>query len=237
MGRIFEVRKSKMFARYDRMAKQFTRYGKEIVIAVKNGGPDPDNNPALRRVIQNAKSINMPKDRIEAAIKRASDKNTDNYQEELYEGVGPHGSMLLVETATDNTTRTVANVRTAFNKGGGTLGNSGSVNYLFERIGVFKLKPVEGLDPENLELELIDDGLQELGDDSEGNLVIQTAFTDFGNMQTALEARKIEPISSELEWIPTSPIDLSDEQAEEVFVLIAKLEEDDDVQKVYHNMA
>ncbi len=236
MGRIFEVRKSKMFARYDRMAKQYTRYGKEIVIAVKNGGPDPDNNPALRRVIQNAKAINMPKSNIEAAIKRASDKNTDNYEEVLYEGVGPHGSMLLVETATDNTTRTVANVRTAFNKGGGALGNSGSVNYLFNRTGVFKLKKTEDIDPEMLELELIDAGLEELGEDSEDNLVIQTAFTDFGNMQAALEERNIEPISSELDWIPTSPIDLSEEQAEEVFALIEKLEEDDDVQKVYHNM-
>ncbi len=237
MGRIFEVRKSKMFARYDRMAKQFTRYGKEIVIAVKNGGPDPDNNPALRRIIQNAKGINMPKDRIEAAIKRASDKNTDDYEEVLYEGVGPHGSMLLVETATDNTTRTVANVRTAFNKGGGSLGTSGSVNYLFKRTGVFKLKNTDELDSDTLELELIDAGLEELGEDSEGNLVIQTAFGDFGNMQAALEERKIEPLSSELEWIPTSPIQLNDEQAEEVFALIEKLEEDDDVQKVYHNMA
>ncbi len=237
MGRIFEVRKSKMFARYDRMAKQFTRYGKEIVMAVKNGGPDPDNNPALRRVIQNAKNINMPKDRIEAAIKRASDKDTESYEEELYEGVGPHGTMLLVETATDNTTRTVANVRTAFNKGGGTLGNSGSVNYLFNRMGVFKLKPVEGLNPEELELDLIDYGLQELGEDSEENLVIHTDFNNFGNMQSALEDRDIETLSSELEWIPTSPIQLSDEEAEEVFTLISKLEEDDDVQKVYHNMA
>ncbi len=237
MGRIFEVRKSKMFARYDRMAKQFTRYGKEIVMAVKNGGPDPDNNPTLRRVIQNAKGINMPKDRIEAAIKRAGEKNVEDYAEVIYEGVGPHGAMILVETATDNPTRTVANVRTAFNKGGGNLGNAGSVNYLFDRKGVFKIKDKENIDPEEMELELIDFGLEELGEDSEDNLVITTSFQDFGKMQSALEERKIVPESSELEWMPTSPINLSDEQSEEVFTLIHKLEEDDDVQKVYHNMA
>ncbi len=237
MGRIFEVRKSKMFARYDRMAKQFTRYGKEIVIAVKNGGPDPDNNPALRRIIQNAKGINMPKDRIEAAIKRASDKDVEDYEEVIYEGVGPHGAMILVETATDNPTRTVANVRTAFNKGGGSLGNAGSVNYLFDRKGIFKIKEAENIDPEELELELIDHGLEEMGEDSEGMLVITTSFQNFGMMQSALEEKGIEAESSELEWVPSSPIDISDEQSEEVFTLIHRLEEDDDVQKVYHNMA
>src|SRR5579871_3867392 len=155
MGRIFEVRKSTMFARYDRMAKQFSRIGKEVAIAVKKGGPDPNTNPALRRVMQNAKSFNMPKDRIEAAIKNAMGKDTSNYDEVLYEGYGPHGIALLVVTATDNTTRTVANVRSHFNKSGGNLGNSGSVGFMFKQCGVFKLKP-EGLNMEDMELELID---------------------------------------------------------------------------------
>lgn len=235
MGRIFEVRKAKMFARYDRMAKQFTRFGKEIAIAVKQSGPEPENNPALRRIIQNAKAINMPKDRIEAAIKRAVSKDTANYEEILYEGYGPHGVAVLVETATDNNTRTVANVRSHFNKGNGSLGNSGSVSFLFNRMGVFKLNP-EGLDPESLELELIDAGLEDLGEDEEGNLVIHCAFNDFGTMQKALEEKGIEPISSELEWIPTTTVELPDEQADEVLQLIARLEEDEDVQKVFYNL-
>jgi YebC/PmpR family DNA-binding regulatory protein len=235
MGRIFEVRKAKMFARYDRMAKQFTRFGKEIAIAVKQSGPEPDNNPALRRIIQNAKAINMPKDRIEAAIKRAVSKDTANYEEVLYEGYAPHGVAVLVETATDNTTRTVANIRALFNKGNGNLGNSGSVSFLFNRMGVFTLSP-EGQDPEWLELELIDAGLEELGENDEGNLVIHCAFNDFGTMQKALEDKGIEPLSSELEWIPTTVTELPDDQAEEVLKLVARLEEDEDVQKVFHNL-
>lgn len=236
MGRIFEVRKSKMFARYDRMAKQFTRIGKEIAIAVKKGGPDPETNPALRRIIQNAKSINMPKDRIEGAIKNALGKDTSNFDEVLYEGYAPHGVALLVETATDNTTRTVANVRAHFNKGGGNMGNSGSVSFVFNHLGVFKLKK-EGLDPELLELELIDAGLEELGEDSEGNIVVHCGFADFGNMQKALEEKNIEPISAELEWMPLNTVDLSEEQSDDVFKLIERLEQDDDVQRVFHNMA
>lgn len=224
-----------MFARYDRMAKQFTRIGKEIAIAVKAGGADPENNPALRRVMQNAKSINMPKDRVESAIKNATGKDNSNFEIVLYEGYAPHGVAVLVETATDNTTRTVANVRSHFNKGGGSLGNSGSVAFLFNHTGVFKLN-AEGLDPEELELELIDAGLEELGEDSEGNIVIRTAFSDFGNMQKALEERNIEPISAELDWIPATTVELSDEQAEEVFKMIERVEEDDDVQRVFHNM-
>jgi len=235
MGRIFEVRKSKMFARYDRMAKQFTRIGKEIAIAVKAGGPEPENNPALRRIMQNAKSVNMPKDRVESAIKNALGKDTSNFEQVLYEGYAPHGVAILVETATDNTTRTVANVRSHFNKGGGSLGNSGSVAFLFNHTGVFKLKP-EGLNEEELELELIDFGLEELGTDSEGNIVIRTAYNDFGNMQKALEERGLEPISAELDWIPTTTVEVTDEQAEEVFKLIERVEEDDDVQRVFHNM-
>lgn len=236
MGRIFEVRKSKMFARYDRMAKQFTRIGKEISIAVKKGGPDADNNPMLRRVIQNARSINMPKERIEGAIKNALGKDTSSYEEVLYEGYGPHGIALLVETATDNTTRTVANVRSHFNKGNGNLGNSGSVAFMFKHLGVFKLDP-KGLSADDLELELIDAGLEELGEDSEGNLIVRCGFSDFGNMQKALEERGIVPASAELEWIPLNTTEISEEQSDDVFKLIERLEQDDDVQRVFHNMA
>src|SRR5690606_4090782 len=236
MGRIFEVRKATMFARYDRMAKQFSRIGKEIAIAVKKGGPDPDTNPQLRRVIQNGKSVNMPKDRIEAAIKNAQGKDTSNFDEVIYEGYAPHGVAILVVTATDNTTRTVANVRSHFNKGGGSLGNSGSVAFLFKHLGVFKLS-AEGLSAEDLELELIDAGLEELGEDSEGNLIVRCEFNDFGNMQKALEEKGITPISSELEWIPLNTVEITETQAEEVFKLIERLEQDDDVQRVFHNMA
>lgn len=225
-----------MFARYDRMAKQFTRIGKEIAIAVKKGGSDPTTNPMLRRVMQNAKSVNMPKDRIEGAIKNALGKDTSNYDEVLYEGYAPHGIALLVETATDNTTRTVANVRSHFNKGGGNLGNSGSVGFLFRHLGVFKLNS-QGLSTEDLELELIDAGLEELGEDSEGNLIVRCEFNDFGNMQKALEERGITPISAELEWIPMNTVEVTEEQSDDVFKLIERLEQDDDVQRVFHNMA
>lgn len=239
MGRIFEVRKASMFARWDRMAKQFTRIGKEIAIAVKAGGPDPATNAALRRCFQNAKSVNMPKDRVEAAIKRAMGKEMDNYDEILYEGYGPHGVALLVETATDNHVRTVANVKSHFNKGGGTLGNSGSVSFQFKKMGVFKLKP-EGLNVDDLELELIDYGLEELGEGSGENgetiLVLRVAFTDFGKMQKALEEKNITPISAEVEWIPATTVPVNDAQAEDVSKLIERLEQDDDVQKVFHNM-
>ena len=236
MGRIFEVRKSTMFARYDRMAKQFSRIGKEINIAVKKGGADPTTNPMLRRVMQNAKSVNMPKDRIEAAIKNALGKDTSNYDEVLYEGYAPHGVAVLVVTATDNTTRTVANVRSHFNKGGGTLGNSGSVAFLFKQCGVFKLKP-EGLNTDDLELELIDFGLEELGEDSEGNIGARCSFNDFGKMQKALEDKGIIPVSTEIEWLPSTTVELNEEQANDVFKMIERVEQDDDVQHVFHNMA
>jgi len=236
MGRIFEVRKSTMFARYDRMAKQFSRIGKEIAIAVKKSGPDPDNNPMLRRVMQNAKGVNMPKDRVEAAIKNAMGKDTSTYDEVLYEGYAPHGIALMVVTATDNTTRTVANVRSHFNKGGGNLGNSGSVGFMFKHLGVFKLKP-EGINLDDLELELIDFGLEEVGEDGDGNVIVRCGFSDFGNMQKALEERKLEVISSEIEWIAENPTEITEEQREDVFKLIARLEEDDDVQQVFHTMA
>jgi YebC/PmpR family DNA-binding regulatory protein len=213
--------------------------GKEIIIAVKSGGPDPTTNPALRRCFQNAKAVNMPKDRVEAAIKRAQGKEMDNYEEILYEGYAPHGVALLVETATDNHVRTVANVKAAFNKGGGSLGNSGSVSFQFKKMGVFKLKP-EGLSAEDLELELIDFGLEELGEstDDQGNeiLVLRCAMADFGNLQKALEDKNITPISAELEWIPTVTVPVNDTQAEDISKLIEKLEQDDDVSKVFHNM-
>ncbi len=225
-----------MFARYDRMAKQFSRIGKEIAIAVKKGGPDPDTNPMLRRVIRNGKAVNMPKDRLDAAIKNAQGKDTSNYEEVLYEGYAPHGIAILVETATDNTTRTVANVRTHFNKGGGTLGNSGSVAFLFNHVGVFKLN-AQGLSAEDMELELIDAGLEELGEDAEGHIIVRCGFSDFGNMQKALEERGITPISAELEWLPLNTVEVTEEQSEDVFKLIARVEEDDDVQRVFHNMA
>jgi len=239
MGRIFEVRKSSMFARWDKMAKNFTRIGKEIIIAVKAGGPDPKDNAALRRCFQNARSVGMPKDRVEAAIKRAQGKELVNYDEILYEGYGPHGVAILAETATDNHVRTVANVKSIFNKGGGVMGNSGSVSFQFKKMGTFKLKP-QGLNADELELELIDFGLEELGDSTaesgEEILVVRCGFTDFGNMQKALEEKNITPISAELEWVPSTTIPLTDEQAEDVSKLIEKLEQDEDVQKVFHNM-
>lgn len=224
-----------MFARWDRMAKQFTRIGKEIAIAVKNGGPDPDNNPALRRCYQNAKGVNMPKDRVEAAIKRAMGKDKTDYEEVVYEGYAPHGIAVMVETATDNTTRTVANVRMHFTKKGGSLGNSGSVAFMFNRVGEFKIKN-EGQNLEDLELELIDYGLEEIGEDSEGNIIIRATFTEFGNMAKALEEKGIATISEELKRIPANTVELNEEQAKEVLELIDRLEQDDDVQQVFHNL-
>ncbi|WP_291913186.1 YebC/PmpR family DNA-binding transcriptional regulator [Chitinophaga sp. CB10] len=235
MGRIFEVRKSTMFARWDRMAKQFTKIGKDIAIAVKAAGPDPDNNPALRRCIQNAKAVNMPKDRVDAAIKRAMGKDKTDYEEVVYEGYAPHGIAIMVDTATDNTTRTVANVRTHFNKCGGSLGNSGSVAFMFNRVGEFKVKNA-GQDLEELELELIDAGLEEIGEDAEGNIIIRAAFTEFGNMSKALEDKGLEVISSELKRIPANLVELSEEQAKDVLELVDRLEQDDDVQAVFHNL-
>lgn len=235
MGRIFEVRKSTMFARWDRMAKQFTRIGKEIAIAVKAGGPDPDTNPALRRCVANAKGVNMPKDRVEAAIKRAQGKDMTNYEEMVYEGYAPHGVAVLVETATDNPTRTVANVRMHFRKGEGNLGNSGSVSFLFNHLGEFKIKN-EGQDLEELELELIDYGLEEIGEDDEGNIIIRTPYEEFGTMAHALEEKGITPLSSELTRVPTTTVELPEDQAKDVLELVDRLEQDEDVQKVYHNL-
>jgi YebC/PmpR family DNA-binding regulatory protein len=235
MGRIFEVRKHTMFARWDRMAKQFTRIGKEIAMAVKQAGPDPDNNPALRRCYANARGVGMPKDRVEAAIKRAMGKDTTNYDEVVYEGYAPHGVAVIVETATDNATRTVANVRMHFNKGGGSLGNSGSVGFLFNRMGVFKIKN-EGQNLEELELELIDFGLEDIGEDTEGNIILRAAFTEFGNMAKALEEKGMPVISAELHRIPTTQVELNEEQTKEVLEMIDRLEQDEDVQQVFYNL-
>jgi YebC/PmpR family DNA-binding regulatory protein len=234
MGRVFEKRKYKMFARYDKMAKGFTRIGKEIAIAIKLGGGDPNGNARLRVAIQNAKGLNMPKVNIDAAIKRATSKDSSNLEEVVYEGKGPHGIAILIECATDNPTRTVANVRMNFNKYGGELGKTGSLDYLFDRKGVFRIKN-ENVVLEDLEFELIDFGADEIESDEE-EIVIYTAFTDFGNMQKALETKKFNIISSELERVPNSTVELSDEYVEEVMKLIGKLEEDDDIQTVYHNL-
>jgi len=240
MGRIFETRKHTMFARWDRMAKQFARIGKEITIAVKGGGPNPEGNPALRRAISNARAVNMPKDKVEAAIDRASGKDAANFEEVVYEGYAPHGIAVLITAATDNPVRTVAAMRSHFNKAGGNLGNTGAVSYLFRHMGVFRLDP-EGIDQDTLELELIDFGLEEMGESTgekdEPQLVARCAFADFGNMQKALEEREITPISAESEYVPLSGIDLPEEQAEEVLKLVDRLEQDDDVQKVFHNLA
>lgn len=241
MGRIFEVRKHAMFARWNRMAKQFTRVAKDIAIAVHSGGPDPAANPTLRRILQNARAVNMPKDKTDAAIRRACGKEAANYLEILYEGYAPHGVALLVETATDNQTRTVASLRNIFTKGAGNLGNTGSVSFLFKKMGVFRLDPAAVANQDELELDLIDHGLEEMGESTgekgESQLVIRCAFNEFGNLQEALEARGISPLSAEHEYICSVPVELPEEQAADVLALIDRLEQDDDVQKVFHTLA
>jgi YebC/PmpR family DNA-binding regulatory protein len=239
MGRIFEVRKHTMFARWNRMAKQFARIAKDITMAVKAGGPDPAGNPTLRRVIQNARAVNMPKDKIEAAIKRASGRDATHYQQVLYEAYAPHGVALLIEAATDNPTRTVAAVRNVVTKHGGNLATSGSVAFLFRHMGVFRLDPA-GIDQDDLELYLIDHGLEEMGESTgekgEPQLVVRGAFEDFGRLQEALEARGVAPLSAEHEYVCTAPTELPEEQANEVLALIDKLEQDEDVQRVFHTL-
>jgi YebC/PmpR family DNA-binding regulatory protein len=239
MGRAFEFRKERKFKRWAKMAVQFTRLGKEIVMAVKAGGANPDANSRLRTAMQNAKAVNMPKDRVEAAIKRASNKDESNYEELVYEGYAAHGVAILVETATDNTNRTVANVRSYFNKCDGTLGKTGSLDFIFTRQSVFRFEPGE-VDLEELEFDLIDAGLEEIyveeGEEEKDVAVIHTAFEDFGKMQKALEEKGIEVISAKLERVAQSTTEVNEEQAADVLKLIDKLEEDDDVQAVYHNM-
>jgi YebC/PmpR family DNA-binding regulatory protein len=234
MGRAFEFRKERKFKRWAGMAKTFTRIGREIALAVKSGGTSPDYNPRLRIAIQNAKAANMPKSNVENAIKNAAGKDAENFQEVIYEGYGPHGIAVLVETATDNPTRTVANVRMYFDRCGGALGVSGSVSYMFNRKGVFKAKE-EGHNWEELELELIDAGLEEIKIE-EGEAVLYTDFTDFGTMQKALEERGIEPTSAQLEWLPTMSKKLGDNEVDQVIKLIDRLEDDDDVLNVFHTM-
>lgn len=235
MGRAFEYRKASKMARWDRMAKAFTRVGREIAIAVKAGGPLPETNPSLRRAIQNAKGVNMPKDRVEAAIKKASSKDSEAYDEVAYEGYGPYGIAIVVETATNNTTRTVANLRNIFTKNDGTLGNSGSVSFMFERKGVFKF-PLNGRDPEELEFQLIDIGLDSL--EIENDIVTAySKFEDFGAFSKGLDELGIEATSQELHRIPNATKELNEEQTDEILELIDKLEQDDDVQSVYHTLA
>ena len=234
MGRAFEYRKARKMKRWASMAKAFTRIGREISIAVKEGGPEPDYNPRLRLAIQNAKVANMPKANVENAIKKAVSKDAEDYQEIVYEGYAPHGVALVVETATNNPTRTVANVRHIFSKYGGNLSTSGSVDYMFTRKAIFKIEAA-GQDQEELELELIDHGLEELGQE-DGMLVVQCAFEDFGSLQKALEELSLEVKESELVRLPGHTKELSDEEVEEVIKLIEKMEDDEDVVNVFHNM-
>lgn len=240
MGRIFETRKHTMFARWNKMSKMFTRVTKDIVMAVKAGGPDPHTNSSLRRQIANARAVNMPKDKVDQAIKRALGKDTANYEEAIYEGYAPHGVAVLVVTATDNPTRTFTNVRTAFGKNGGNLGTSGSVAFGFTRMGVFRLNPDDVKDTEALELELIDHGLEEMGEGTgekgEKLLVIRCLLQAFGKMQSALEERGLTPISAESEFIATTPVELPEDKANEVLKMVDALEQDDDVQQVFHNL-
>lgn len=235
MGRIFEKRKYKMFARFARMSKAFNRISREIAIAVKAGGPDPKGNPRLRIAMQNAKSVNMPKDRIEAAIKRASEKNTTGYQEMVYEGYAPHGIAVIVDCATDNPTRAVANIRHHFSKHGGSMGASGSIAFLFERKGLIRIRATAVGNVDDFELEAIDHGLDDLVQ-HEQELHIYTSFHDYGKMQKFLEEKGIEVISAELQYIPTTTKELPEAQAKEVQALLDELEEDDDVQSVFHSM-
>ncbi len=235
MGRAFEYRKARKLKRWGNMARTFTKLGKEIAIAVKAGGPDPGGNTRLRVLIQNAKAANMPKENIERAIKRATSKEMGDYKEMVYEGYAPYGIAVIVETATDNTTRTVANVRNCFNKCGGSLGTSGSVSFLFEHKCVFKIAQSEGMDVESLELELIDCGVDEVFND-ESEIVIYAPFEAYGTIQKYLEDNNIEIISGEFERIPLDTKEVTEEQRASIEKLIERLEEDEDVTNVFHNM-
>lgn len=234
MGRAFEFRKARKMKRWSAMSKAFTRIGKDIVIAVKEGGPDPDSNSKLRAVIQNAKSVNMPKDNIDRAIKRASDKSLGNYKEILFEGYAPYGVAILVETATDNNTRTVANIRSYFNKCNGNLGTSGSVIFMFDHTCNFRIKK-QNIDIENLEFDLIDFGVEEVFEDEDG-ILIYGPFDSFGEIQKALESKEIQIISSGFDRIPNNLKNVNEEERSEIEKLLEKIENDDDVQNVFHNM-
>jgi len=234
MGRAFEFRKARKMKRWSAMAKTFTRIGKDIVMAVKDGGSSIETNSKLRAVIQNAKAANMPKDNIERAIKRASDKSTGNFKEILFEGYGPYGIAVIVETASDNNNRTVANVRSYFNKYGGNLGTAGSVEFMFDRVCNFKI--ITEINLEELELDFIDFGVDEVIQDDDGDVILYSSFENYGSIQKEIESRSIEIVSSEFERIPKQMKELSEEKKEEVNILIEKIEEDDDVQTVFHNM-
>lgn len=235
MGRAFEYRKARKLKRWGNMSRTFTKIGKEITIAVKAGGPDPDANSRLRVLIQNAKAANMPKENVERAIKKATSKDEANYKEVVYEGYAPYGIAIVVETATDNTTRTVANVRSYFNKAGGSLGTTGSLDFLFEHKCVFKIKEKEGVSLDDLELELIDFGVDEM-DADEGEVVIYGPFEEFNNIQKYLEENGFEITSAEFERIPNDTKEVTPEQREHIEKLIERFEDDEDVQNVFHNM-
>ena len=237
MGRAFEYRKARKLKRWGNMSRTFTRIGKEITIAAKAGGPDPSTNPRLRALMQNAKAANMPKDTVERAIKKATDKDAGDYKEITYEGYGPHGIAIFVEAATDNNTRTVANVRSYFTKHGGSLGTQGSLTFLFDHKSVFKIKPKDGVSLEDLELELIDYGVEDVFPDEEtGTIMIYAPFESYGEIQKYIEENNFELVSGGFERIPTDTKELSEAEQEEVQKLIDRIEEDDDVQNVYTNM-
>ncbi|MDE5904216.1 YebC/PmpR family DNA-binding transcriptional regulator [Duncaniella sp.] len=241
MGRAFEYRKARKLKRWGNMSRTFTRIGKEITIAAKAGGPDPSTNPRLRALMQNAKAANMPKDTVERAIKKATDKDAGDFKEITYEGYGPHGIAIFVEAATDNNTRTVANVRSYFTKHGGSLGTQGSLTFLFDHKSVFKIKPKDGVSLEDLELELIDYGVDELEDitddeTGEEQVILYGAFEEYSNIQKYLEDNGFEIISSEFERIPNDLKEVTAEQRAAIEKLLEKIEEDEDVQNVFHNM-
>ncbi|MCC9043142.1 YebC/PmpR family DNA-binding transcriptional regulator [Myroides sp. M-43] len=236
MGRAFEFRKGRKLKRWSAMAKTFTRIGKDIVMAVKEGGPNPEANSRLRAVIQNAKAANMPKENVERAIKRATDKDTENYKEVIFEGYGPHGIAFLIETATDNNNRTVANIRSYFNKCNGTMGTQGSVEFMFDHTCNFRIPAEEGRDLEEFELELIDFGIDEIFEDEDG-VMIYAPFESFGAIQKELESRGIEILSSGFDRIPQVTKELTEAEMADVEKLLDKIEEDDDVQNVFTTMA
>ncbi|MFA0961574.1 YebC/PmpR family DNA-binding transcriptional regulator [Roseivirga sp. BDSF3-8] len=236
MGRAFEYRKAAKMKRWGKMAKLFPKLAKAITIAAKEGGPDPEMNPRLRTAIQNAKAENMPKDNIDNAIKRAAGRDATDYTEVNYEGKGPHGVLIFVETATDNTTRTVANVKSYFNKSGGTMVPTGSLEFMFDRKAVFEFEMPEGMERDDLELELIDAGMEDMEVEEDGKVYAYSDWTEFGAMTKALEGLNIEIQKSNLQRFPTTPVEFTDEQMEDIAKLLDKIEEDDDVQAVFTNI-
>ena len=236
MGRAFEYRRAAKEKRWDKMSKVFPRLAKSITVAAKEGGTDPDLNARLRSAIQNAKAQNMPKDNIDAAIKRASGKDAADFTEIVYEGKGPHGVLVIIECATDNPTRTIANIKSYFNKAGGGLVPSGSLDFLFSRKAVFQFEKTDEMDIEEMELELIDSGLEEI-EENEGILYLYADYTDFGSLNQALEEKGIEIAKANLQRIPNSPVEFTEEQLEEIDKLIDKIDDDDDIQAVYTNIA